>query len=175
MKDVIEKDPEALKKAKKIYSMFGSFYMGYDGGPLISAEWNVRGDEEASKVFTTCGAEIHYAGLDVTTLVKLRGENRKKLLKHDTPLTNALNDLYPLWRTLPYAGPDPTLFDVVAVGMVLWPELFTFRPAYVKVIDGGYTVIDESKESNGMVGMSINMNTFLDRFMERMLKQELRR
>lgn len=175
MQDIIEKDAEALKLAKDIYAMFGSFYMGYNGGPLISAEWNVVGDLEASKAFTTCGAKIHYAGLDVTTLVKLKENNRKMLLMRNSPLTNALSGLYPLWRTLPYAGDDPTLFDVVAVGMVLWPDLFKYRPAHVKVIDGGYTVIDESKEYNGMVGMSIETEIFLSRFMERMIQQNLSR
>ena len=44
--DVLKKDPDALKLAKHVYSMFGSYYMGYDTGPIPSAEWNVRGDEQ---------------------------------------------------------------------------------------------------------------------------------
>jgi len=175
MKDIVDKDPEILKKTKHIYSMFGSFYMGYGGNPIPSAEWNVRGDEEASKTFTNAGATIHYAGLDVTTLVRLNEANRQRILLRQSPLTDALSGLYTLWRYNDYSAPDPTLFDVVAVGMVLWPDLFSFRPAHVRVVDGGYTVIDESKEPNGMVGMSINTEEFLKRFMDRMLKQNLGR
>lgn len=44
MQDVIEKDPHALGLAKRVVSMFGSFYMGYDEGPVPDAEWNVRAD-----------------------------------------------------------------------------------------------------------------------------------
>ena len=175
MMDVIKKDPEALKKAKHIYSMFGSFYMGYDTGPIISAEWNVRGDEEAAKMFSTSGAKITFAGLDVTTYVNLNENYRDKLLRRQSPLTNALSGLYTLWRYESYAQPDPVLHDVVAVGMFLWPELYTTRPAHVKVIDGGYTIIDESKTPNCKIGMSIKKEEFLNRVMQRLLTQNLGR
>jgi inosine-uridine nucleoside N-ribohydrolase len=175
MMDVIKKDPEVLKKAKHIYSMFGSFYMGYDTGPIISAEWNVRGDEEAAKVFAASGAEITFSGLDVTTYVNLNENYRDKLLRRQSPLTNALSGLYTLWRYESYAQPDPVLHDVVAVGMLLWPELFTTRSAHVKVIDGGYTVIDESKTPNCKIGMSIKKEEFLKKVMQRLLTQNLGR
>jgi inosine-uridine nucleoside N-ribohydrolase len=173
--DVIKKDPEALKQAKHVYSMFGSFYMGYDTGPIPSAEWNVRGDEEAAKMFAASGAEITFAGLDVTTYVNLNEIYRNKLLRRQSPLTNALSGLYTLWRYESYAQPDPVLHDVVAVGMFLWPELFTTRPAHVKVIAGGYTVIDESKTHNCEIGMSIKKEEFLNRVMQRLLTQNLGR
>jgi inosine-uridine nucleoside N-ribohydrolase len=173
MMDVIKKDPDALKLAKNIYSMFGSFYMGYDTGPIISAEWNVRGDEEAARMFVESGAEITFAGLDVTTYVRLEENYRNKLSMRQSPLTNALTGLYTLWRYESYAHPDPVLHDVVAVGMYLWPDLFTTRPAHVRVIEGGYTVIDESKEPNGRIGMSIRKEEFLELVMERLLTQNL--
>jgi inosine-uridine nucleoside N-ribohydrolase len=175
MMDVLNKDPDALKLAKHVYSMFGSFYMGYDTGPIISPEWNVRGDEEAAMKFVASGAEITFAGLDVTTYVKLDENYRNKLLMRQSPLTNALMGLYTLWGYESYAHPDPTLHDVVAVGMFLWPELYTTRPAHVKVIEGGYTVIDETKEPNGRIGMSIQKEEFLERVMERLLTQNLGR
>jgi inosine-uridine nucleoside N-ribohydrolase len=173
--DVLKIDPDALKLAKHVYSMFGSYYMGYDTGPIPSAEWNVRGDEEAARMLAASGADITYAGLDVTTYVNLNEGYRNKLLMRQSPLTNALSALYTLWRYESYAHPDPVLHDVVAVGMLLWPELYTTRKAYVKVIEGGYTVIDESKEPNCEIGMSIKKEEFLNRVMERLLTQNLSR
>lgn len=173
MQDILKKDPDALKLSKKVVSMFGSFYMGYDTGPVPSAEWNVKADVEASKIFAGCGADITYAGLDITTFVKLNEEMRQRIFLYDSPVTNALKSLYALWRFQWYSHNDPTLFDVVAVGMVLWPELYTTRKAFVKVIDGGYTVIDESKAPNCEIGMSINKDEFLKRVLERYLKQNL--
>ncbi|MBD3290102.1 nucleoside hydrolase [candidate division KSB1 bacterium] len=173
--DVIEKDPDALKLAKHIYSMFGSFYIGYGSNPVPSAEWNVFADVKSSQKFTESGAKITYAGLDVTTMVNLDEENRSRLWMRESPLTDALSALYTLWRFERYAHPDPTLFDVVPIGMVLWPELFTTRKAFIKVTDSGYTVIDESKEPNCEIGMTVKKEELIRRMMERLLKQNMRR
>jgi inosine-uridine nucleoside N-ribohydrolase len=164
--NVVEKDPDALKKAKKVYSMFGSFYMGYGKHPVPSAEWNVRADVDASRKMINAGADITYAGLDVTTFVNLEKERREELLMRQSPLTNALSGLYTLW---PHE--TPTLYDPVAIGMYLWPELFNTREAHIDVTDEGYTVMDESKEPNAVIGMSINKEEFLDRLMKRLLEQ----
>ncbi len=173
MQDVIKKDPDALKLAKKVVSMFGSFYMGYGGGPIPDAEWNVRADVKSSQMFVHSGADILMAGLDITTLVHLNEENRLRLLMRQSPLTNALSGLYTLWRFEGYSRPDPTLFDAVAVGMVLWPELFTTRETHVRVTDEGYTVMDDSLKANCEIGMTINREEFIRRMMERLLKQNL--
>jgi len=168
--DVIEKDPEALKLAKHVYSMFGSFYMGYNAGPVPSAEWNVAADVASAKQFTSSGAPITYAGLDITTFVTLEEKQRLKLLMRQSPLTNALCGLYTLW-----GNETPVLYDAVAVGMALWPDLFKTRAAHVRVIDGGFTVIDESQPPNSEIGVSINKEEFLKRLMGRLLEQNLGR
>ena len=168
--DVVRRDPEALKLARRVVSMFGSFYLGYGSDPVPDAEWNVRADVASAKLYAASGAPITYAGLDVTTFVTLEADHRLKLLMRQSPLTNSLCALYSLW-----GHETPTLYDVVAVGMVLWPELFSWRPAHVKVIDGGYTVIEESKEPNCEVGMAINKKEFLTRIMQRYLHQNLER
>ncbi len=170
MGDVVRNDADALKLAKHIYSMFGSFYMGYGSSPIPSAEWNVRADVESAKLFASSGADITYAGLDVTTFVQFEKDLRLKLLMRQSPLTNALCGLYSLWGI-----ETPVLYDVVAVGMFLWPELFGTRAANVHVTDKAYTVVDESKSPNCTIGMSINKKEFLDRIMKRYLRQNLHR
>ncbi|WP_020533829.1 nucleoside hydrolase [Flexithrix dorotheae] len=169
MADIIEKDPKALGLAKKVYSMFGSFYVGYGDNPIPTNEWNVKADAEAAKVFAASGADIVYAGLDITN-VKLSQELREKLLLRQSPLTDFLSACYTLW-----GNETPTLFDPVAIGMLIWPDLFATRPAHVKVIGNGYTVIDESKEPNSLVGMSINKKEFLNRLMKLYLEQNFNR
>ncbi len=175
VQDLLKQDPEVLKLAKRVVSMFGSFYMGYDAGPVPSAEWNVRADVAAAQALTASGPNILYAGLDITTFVKLDEANRTRLLYRKSPLTDALCGLYSLWRFEDYAKPDPTLFDAVAVGLVLWPDLFTTRKAHVRVTDGGYTVIEESKAPNCEIGMTIQKDEFIRRMMERLLRQNLMR
>jgi purine nucleosidase len=176
IQDVMRQDPEALKKAKRVISMFGSFQMGYGGpGTKPEAEWNVRADAEAGKALLASGAALTLAGLDTTTMVKLGEADRTRLLYRNSPLTDALCGLYTLWRFEDYARPDPTLFDVVPVGMLLWPELFTTRKAHVRVTNDGLTVIEENQEPNCEIGVTVQKDELIRRTMDRYLKQNLMR
>jgi purine nucleosidase len=168
--ETLRKDPEVLQLTKAIYSMFGSFYAGYGDSPVIDAEWNVRADIASSQKFASCGANIIYAGLDVTN-VKFPDDLSQKLLMRQSPLTNALCGLETLWGRQFNKETDPTLFDCVAVGMFLWPDLFTTRRAHVEVDDKGYTIVDNGKAPNCQIGMEINKQEFLNRLMERYLTQ----
>ncbi len=172
--DVLRKDPDALKMARHVYSMFGSFYLGYGSNPVPSAEWNVAADVVSAKVFAASGASITYAGLDITTFVTLEEKQRLKLFLRQSPLTNALSGLYTLWSS--ETGNDtPVLFDAVAVAMAIWPDLFQRRPAHVRVLEGGYTVVDESRSPNCEIGLSINKEEFLKRLLKRLIQQNLGR
>lgn len=175
IQDVIRLDPEALKLAQRVISMFGSFTMGYDGGPRPDAEWNVRADVQAAQAFMTGGAQPTLAGLDTTTLVKLGEADRLRLLFRNSPLTDALCGLYTLWRYEDYARPDPTLFDVVPIGMVLWPELFTTRKAHVRVTDEGFTEVTDGEPPNCEIGVTVQKDELIRRVMDRYLKQNLLR
>ena len=172
--DIIDRDPAAWKMVKEVYSMFGSFYMGYDGGPAPDAEWNVRADVESAKKFMTSGVPITLTGLDVTTTVKYTEEWRKKLFGRRSPLTDALSGLYTLW-----AGDrlhaDPTLFDPVAVSIALGAGFVSTRTAHVRVTDEGYTVLDETKPPNARIGMHINQGAFLTWLTGRLVRQNLMR
>jgi purine nucleosidase len=172
--DVIDKDPEAWKMVKEVFSMFGSFYMGYGGSPIPSAEWNVVADVESSKKFMTSGVPITLAGLDVTTLVKFEANRRQQIQMRNSPLTDALLSLYTLWSINDF-GRDPVLFDPVAVNMAITDEFVSTRQAHVRVTDKGYTVIDESKSPNCKIGMHIDKEKFIDWLTRRLLQQNLNR
>lgn len=172
---VIEKDPNALKLAKRVVSMFGSFYMGYATGSKPVPEWNVRADIGSAKMLVNGGVNPLFAGLDITTYVKLNEDNRMRLLYRNSPLTDALCGLYTLWRFEDYAYPNCTIYDGVAVGTVLWPELFTTKKVHVTVDDSGYTLIDDTKEPNCEIGVTIDAEEFINRMMKRLLKQNFMR
>jgi len=176
IEDVMKQDPEALKLAKRVISMFGSFTMGYGGpGTKPEPEWNVRADVQAAKALLASGATLELAGLDTTTMVKLGETDRMRLLYRNSPLTDALSGLYILWRYESYARPDPTLFDVVPLGMVLWPELFTSRPAHVQVTDAGMTELVADAAPNCLIGVTVDQDELVKRIMDRYLKQNLMR
>ncbi|HUU27778.1 MAG TPA: nucleoside hydrolase [archaeon] len=172
--DVIDKDPEAWKMVKQVYSMFGSFYLGYGGDPVPSAEWNVVADVESAKKYMTSGVPVTLAGLDVTTLVKFNAERRLQIQMRNSPLTDALCGLYTLWSINRF-GSDPVLYDPVAVSMAITDKFVNTRKAHVRVTDKGYTVIDESKAPNCQIGMHIDKEAFIDWLTGRLLKQNLTR
>jgi inosine-uridine nucleoside N-ribohydrolase len=157
-----------LQKAKAIYAMFGSFKIGYDGSTKIDAEWNVICDIPSAKTFVQSGANIIYAGLDVTAMVKLSAENRLKLLMRQSPLTSAMQGLYVLW-----GKETPTLFDPVAIGMEAHPELFATEKVHVFVDDKGFTRIDPSKPANATIGTSIKHTEFIQKLMHNYVYQNL--
>ncbi|MDE2756306.1 MAG: nucleoside hydrolase [Acidobacteriota bacterium] len=168
--DLLQEDPEALQLAQRVYSMFGSFYLGYGSSPVPSAEWNVRADIPSARTLSSSIVPITYAGLDVTAFVELKADQRRALWSHRSPLTDALQALYRLWgrRT-------PILFDPVPIGMVLWPELFRTRAAHVRTTAEGFTIIDESRPPNSRVAMSIQTDEFLKHLVDRLLRQDLKR
>ena len=157
-----------LQKAKAIYAMFGSFKIGYDGSTKINSEWNVLCDIPAAQSFVQSGANIIYAGLDVTAMVKLSAENRLKLLMRQSPLTSAMQGLYVLW-----GQETPTLFDPVAIGMEANPELFTTEKVHVYVDDQGFTRLDSSKPANATIGTSIKHTEFIQKLMHQYVYQNL--
>ncbi|OGG05253.1 MAG: hypothetical protein A3F83_14305 [Candidatus Glassbacteria bacterium RIFCSPLOWO2_12_FULL_58_11] len=172
--DVIDKDPEAWKLVKEVYSMFGSFYIGYGGDPVPSAEWNVVADVPSAQKFMTSGVPITLAGLDVTTLVKFSAERRLELLERHSPLTDAICSLYSLW-SLDSPGRDPVLFDPVAVTMAFSDEFVSLRRANVRITDEGYTVVDESRPPNCRIGMHIDREKFIGWLTRRLLTQNVMR
>lgn len=172
--DAIALDPEAWKLVKEVVAMFGSFYMGYEGSPIPSAEWNVRVDVSSAQKFMTSGVPIRLAGLDVTTLVNFNESRRQQLVDRGSPLTGAIMGLYSLWSTN-RPGHDPVLFDPVAVSMALDENFVSTRRAHVRVTDEGYTVVDESRPANCEIGMDIDKERFLDWLTSLLLRQNLSR
>lgn len=169
--DVLAKDPGALKLAKNIVLMFGSFYNGFDNGPTITNEWNVKCDIPASQQIINAGLRPTCAGLDITSFVTYSKAAREKLLYRQTPMTNTLTGLQSLWN---YER-DPILFDAVAVGMVLWPDLFKTRAVNFTVDEQGYTIIHPDQPANADIGVSINKNEFLKRLTDELMHQNLGR
>ncbi|MCD6354156.1 MAG: nucleoside hydrolase [Prolixibacteraceae bacterium] len=172
--DVIDKDPTALTKAKRVVSMFGSIEIGYGGGKP-SAEWNVRGSIAAAKKFMSSGANITLAPLDITDHVIYPNNYLLALNMRHTSLTDALSSLYALWFRHADWATQPRMFDGVAVGMALWPELFETKKAFVFVDDEGFTKVDQSKQPNCTIGIKIDDKEFLKRLHNKLITQNFKR
>jgi inosine-uridine nucleoside N-ribohydrolase len=168
MADVMDLQPNILNKAKAVYAMFGSFRLGYDATDKVHAEWNVVVDIPSAKKFVNSGANIIYAGLDVTAMVKLDANKRSKLLQRQSALTNALSGLYVLW-----GQETPTLFDPVAIGMEAYPDLFKTEDVHIRVDDQGYTRLIPNEKPNARIGIHIDHAAFIELIMQKYLYQNL--
>ena len=171
---ILDKDPDVLKRAKRIISMFGSIEVGYGGGKPVP-EWNVRGSIEAGKRLMTSGAQITLAPLDITDHVIMGEDYLAAIAMRNTPLSDAISSLYALWYRHADWAVSAKMFDGVAIGMVLWPELFTTREVFVYVDDKGFTRVDKNKEPNCHVGITIKEKEFIDKMALRILHQNLQR
>lgn len=171
---MLDKDPDILKKAKKVVSMFGSIEKGYGGGKP-EAEWNVRGSIVAGKKLMESGADIVLAPLDVTDHVIFDDKYLNALAMRKTPLTDAVASLYSLWYRHADWATTPKMFDGVAIGMVLWPELFTTKKAFIYVDEKGFTRVDKNKKPNCTVGITIKDKEFIQRMAQKILRQNFRR
>ncbi len=176
--DALELDPDVLTKARRVVSMVGSIRSGYDGG-AAQPEWNVLADAASSRLFDAGvqagGADVVYIPLDVTDYVRLGAERRLHLHMRDTPLTDAVTALYSLWRNEERDQTTPRLYDAVAVGYLLWPELFGVERGRVTVDERSMTLFEPGAEPTSTVALEIDDEELIRRMVARFLEQHLRR
>lgn len=158
--DLVTQFPEVRSKIQRIVIMGGSVYLGYNNQAPPTIEWNIRCDPVAAKAVFTSGAPLTMAGLEVTTMMQLDGERRKRIYGYGTPLTDALAALTALW-----GDHDPTLFDPVAVAFALGHSDCDTEQKRVEVDDQGMTKIVDGTP-NVTVLVHPNKDAFLDWYVE---------
>jgi inosine-uridine nucleoside N-ribohydrolase len=142
---LIERDPETFRKLKRVVMMGGSIRQGYgDLGYLpdhgADAEYNIKMDIPAAKELFASGVPIDMMPLDSTQL-KLDEVMRATLFKQPTPSTEALGELYQQWASFP-PNLTPTLYDAMAVGVVIDPGLCPTTPMHLRIDDAGFTRVE---------------------------------
>lgn len=170
--EILDRRPDVLKKAKRVVSMFGSFYVGY-GGSKPCPEWNVLADVASARKLLASGGNLTFAGLDVTDHVILEQPMREWLIMRQSPLTISLTQLYSFWYKQADWAQQPKMFDAVALGMVLWPELFETKKVHVTISDEGMTLINPYEKPNCTIGTFIKKEEFLERMMKKIIWQTL--
>jgi purine nucleosidase len=165
---VIDRDPAAFKKLKRVVLMGGSIRKGYgdvgylpDHGP--QPEYNIYSDIPAAQKLFASGVPIFMMPLDSTQL-KLDEEKRALLFAQSTPLTDALTLLYHEW-----GQQTPTLFDVMAVAYVLDANLCPVQPFQIIVDKDGFT-----RTGNGAANASACLESDSDRFFRFVMPRLLR-
>ncbi len=159
---MLKVDPLAGTKIKRVALMGGSIARGYAPDSKPDAEWNIKSNPAAAQVVFASGIPIVMAPLDVTAMLKLDAEGRRRIFPSNTPIGNALSDLYKLWNR-----ETPTLFDPMAVALVLDPTICQTKDLAIEVDGQGYTRVVEGKPPNATVGMSTDPARFLEFYLNR--------
>jgi purine nucleosidase len=166
----IEKDAETFRKLKRVVLMGGSVYRGYDGlayplGPVKAMpEWNILCDVAAARKVFASGVPLFVMPLD-STQIKLEELERARLFSRGTPLTDALAVLYHQWAYETRQA-TPTMFDAVAMGYAIRPELCPMKAMRLSVSEDGSTVPVEG-ETNAQVCLASDSDTFLKFYLGR--------
>jgi purine nucleosidase len=159
---VLQSDPSAASKIKQIALMGGSIARGYAPGSEPELEWNVRSNPRAAQIVFSSGVPILMAPLDVTAMLQLDAAARRRVFTQLTPITNALTVLYYLW-----GKETPTLFDPMAVAMLIDPGLCQTEERAIAVDAQGFTRVVEGKPANVTVGMRTDPEKFFEFYLHR--------
>ena len=154
---LLKADPLVAKKIKRIVLMGGSIARGYAPGSKPEAEWNIKSNPSAARAVFTSGIPILMAPLDVTAMLQLDAAARSRIFNEGRPVTNALAALYHLWK-----NETPTLFDPMAVALVIDPDLCQTQELAIEVDEQGFTRVVEGKPANAVVGMHTDPGKFFE-------------
>jgi purine nucleosidase len=168
---LIQKDPVTFRKLKRVVMMGGSIRQGYgdlgylpDKGP--NAEYNIKMDVPAAKELFATGVPIYMMPLDSTQL-KLDEVMRATLFSQKTPVTDALDELYRQWTGFPN-NDTPTLYDAMAVAVVMKPALCPVVPMHIRIDDAGFT-----REESGAPNANVCLHSDADEFFHFYLREVL--
>ena len=159
---VLQSDPSAASKIKRIALMGGSIARGYAPDSKPEPEWNVKSNPRAAQIVFSSRVPILMAPLDVTAMLQLDAAGRRRVFTQLTPITNALTILYYLW-----GKETPTLFDPMAVAMLIDPGLCQTEERAIVVDAQGFTHVVEGKPANVTVGMHTGPGEFFEFYLHR--------
>lgn len=143
----LEREPNIVKKARFV-GMQGSIYRGYGEKSKPEKEYNIVSFIKASQTVFTAQWDMTITSLDTCAMVSLNGDDYKKVLDCNSPITKAVIENYRIWaksgniNEAQVGSRSTTLFDTVAVYLATSHDLLETESIGIRVTDDGHTVID---------------------------------
>ena len=159
---LLRQDTSVRSKIKRIVLMGGGIAHGYGDNPRAVPEYNIYSDAPAAQIVFAAGVPILMAPLDVTAMLQLSPADLHRIFTQLTPTTNALALLYFLW-----GNATPTLFDPMAVALVIDPTLCETQDLAIEVDPDGLTRAVEGKPLNARVALKTDPKRFMDFYLRR--------
>jgi inosine-uridine nucleoside N-ribohydrolase len=185
----LEREPKIANKARFV-GMHGSVRKGYGGSSKISAEYNVRAFPKAVQRVFAAPWDVTITPLDTCGIVHLTGKKYQKVLRANTPLTNALIENYRAWYKQGILNSNKdiseeelnkrvnrqinsrstTLFDTVGIYLGFTEKLVKMEKLGITVTDDGYTKIDKNAKVINCATEWKDLGAFEDLLVERLIK-----
>jgi purine nucleosidase len=167
---LLDAEPGIGKKIRAIALMGGAIHRGYAVGSKPEPEWNIKSNVAAARRVFTSGVPLLVAPLDSTAGLRLSPEMRVRLFSRGTPLNDALASLNSIWRhTNTWKAENPTLFDVLAVELVVPGQRWPLTAVHVDVADDGLTQPTDAAP-NAQVALDVDADAFMRDFVERLAR-----
>jgi len=185
----LEREPRITKKAEFV-GMHGSIRRGYDGRCKPSAEYNVKAYAKEARKVLSAGWDVKITPLDTCGIVHLEGDKYQKVLKRNSPLTNALIENYRGWCRQGIVNKEEDLsedevekrvdeklnssstilFDTVGIYLAMSTELVKMERLGIRVTDDGYTRIDDKAKVLNCATEWKDLGAFEDLLVDRLTK-----
>ena len=140
--------------------------MAIEPGSKPDAEWNIKSNPAAAQVVFSSGIPIIMAPLDVTAMLQLDAAGAQPHLQSK----HACDQLTRCRSIILWNNETPTLFDPMAVALVLDPKLCQTKDLAVEVDEAGFTRAVEGKPANATVGMQTDPAKFFEFYLRRVAK-----
>lgn len=171
----IIREPKIIENVKKIVIMGGVVRLGENALSLPYIEHNIKCDPEAASVVFGSGASITMVGLDVTSKVLIKEEDKNRLKDSGDPLNEMLAKMAEKWFRITDSNYSP-MHDPLTVSLLIDPTLVKSVKAKIKILydHNEYTgqtiaLLDES----GNVDLCIEVDH--ERFMKLLLNRLLQK
>ena len=96
-------------------------------------EWNIGCDPEAAKIVFDAGIPTRIIPIEITEKCLMRESFLNRIRKSDAEHLRLISQLIAIWAQR-NGGHPPVLHDPLAVGCMLWPELYRFEAVSVDVL-----------------------------------------
>jgi inosine-uridine nucleoside N-ribohydrolase len=164
--------PAALKRVSRIIIMGGAVLC--PGNVTPHAEFNFYRDPAAASAVLASGLPITVVPLDVTRQVAMDMSHTARLSRSGSRTGELLGRMiqYPLENHAEAGAGRFLVHDALAVGLLLWPELFMQARMGIEVVTSGpqagrsKPVVLKDKKRQVSVVMSVNRDEFLEKMLE---------
>lgn len=171
---LLKERPGLLEKVGRIVIMGGAVWCG--GNITPHAEFNFYRDPAAAAAVLGSGLPITVVSLDVTNQVAMDESHLARLSRSNTRSGDLLARMIRFPMSQPVDGKEGTFLvhDALAVGTLLWPELFLRSKMALEVLAEGKEagrsrpMIAKDKRKQVSVVISVSVGDFLENLLDQL-------